>query len=300
MVSDLFEPVPLPPKISQKAIDDAVKTYPQFHRGYVWFAVAEKYRAAINSRWAEVSQFCEPNFVQEMQGPKFYARLWELNLRYAFRDHILRAPSSAEPDVICSQYVVEGVVPEPIRVPDLQLDGRVYDYPTLEISSRITSVIVDKHKQLQQRMNAKNPRTDYSSTPYITGIGLPQREFREAKGPSGLDIVEEIIMGVGPIAMSISADGGAASFRTTTKTTMSTINGSEYEIAYFLREEYADISAVLWSSTDVPETSDIKILLNPNARLPIDPDTLPSQMQVITYSKNETGYTRDQVNNGWS
>jgi len=296
MTDDLFEPVAAIPNInSQKQIDDAVKNNPGYHPGFVWIAIRQDLRDKVNARWIAARHLCEPNFVTEFRGKDtYYARLWELNLRYLFASTLTRPPADGEPDLVADNYVVEGGVPAPLDVPDMKFDGQLYTYPTDEIARRATKVLTDKLEQLNRRLANYGSRIDYSTTPYIIAVGLPQREFRDAVHMNGMDIVEAVLIGAGPLQLTISPDGTKGNMSVSSKGTMTTRNGTEFDIAYFQRDEWEGVSAVMWSAEWFPEINDIKILLNPNATVRLGPPALGATPQVITYTKTDVGYTRDQ------
>ena len=296
MTDDLFEPVMAIPDISsQKQIDDAVRDNQTFHPGFVWIAIRQDLRDQVNARWAVVKHLCESNFVTEFRGKDtYYARLWELNLRYLFASKLTRAPAEGEPDLVADDYVIEVGVPAPSDVPDMNFDGMLYTYPTDEIARRVTKVLTDKLGQFNRRLAGSGSRIDYSATPYVIAVGLPQREFRDAVHMNGMDIVESVLMGAGPLQLTISADGIRGNVNVSSKGTMTTRNGTEFDIAYFQRDEWKGVSAVLWSAEWLPGIDDIRILLNPNATIPLDPGTLGATPRVITYTKTEVGYNRDK------
>jgi len=294
MDDDLFEPVPIVKINEQKDIDDAVAKYGQYDRAFVWHAIREDFRKEVNDRWAIARNYCEDNFVEQFRLKQgFSSRLWELNVRYIFRDSLSRQPNNGEPDIITQDLVVECVVPDPIEVPDMQFDGQLYDYPTEEIGRRVTSAIVEKKNQMERRRSTSGS-IDYDTTPYVIAVGLPQREFRDAKSMNGLSIVESIMMGAGPLQVTIDQSAGSAEVNISSQGSMTTRNDSEYEIAYFQRDDYKDVSAVLWSTEWTPNEKEIYVLLNPNAKLPIAPSLLPEGVNIITYSKNDDGYARNQ------
>lgn len=295
MIQDLFEPVECIDPKSQKEIDDAVKNNPTYQRDFVWMAIRPDIRAEINKRWQAVRVFSESNFVNEFRvKDKFYSKLWELNLRFLLKQQLSRKPGSGEPDVISESYVAECVVPAPTDVPELRLDGRMYDYPDEEIARRITTAINSKHEQLQTRMRSSQTRIDYSSTPYVIALCLPESNYMRAMGKSGMSIVEEMIMGIGPIQITINSATNTATSSISSRSTITTRNGSQIEIGYFQKDEYKDVSAVLWTTEYLPEPRDLKILLNPNANVPLDGNSLLDIVQAITYTKNSDSYTRNQ------
>lgn len=295
MTDDLFEPVPVIPNITQQLIDDAVVNNPDYNRGFVWAAIRQDFRDQVNQRWAQVKQYCEPTFVTEFRDKdKFYSKLWELNLRYLFADKLTQRPGDGEPDLLADDFVVECGVPDPTGVPDMVFDGREYDYPTDEIGRRVTKVLVDKLAQFNKRLAKTNPKIDYTSTPYIIAVGLPHREFRDAKSMSGMDIVETVLVGAGPLQVTINWVDNSGKVSVASRGTMQTRNGTDYGIAYFQHDEWKDVSAVLWSAEWLPEIKNIKVLLNPNANIPLDTGLLGATPEIITYTKTDTGYTRDQ------
>jgi hypothetical protein len=295
MEDDLFAPIAVIPNINQQLMDDAVTNNPSFDRGFVWMAISQKYRDQVNQRWSVARQYCEPNFVSEFRDKdKFNGRYWELNLRYLYARQLIRIPGSGEPDLIANNYVAECVVPAASDVPDLVFDGLLYQYPTDEIARRVTSALVIKLAQLNTRRARAPGRIDYTSTPYIIALGLPQREFRSAMHMNGMDIIEAVLMGAGPLQLTIGAGGGTGTVGVSSQGTMMTRNGTEFDIAYFQRDEWKDVSAVMWSSEWLPEHGDMKLLLNPNANIPLNPAHISPTPKIITYTRTATGYTRDQ------
>jgi hypothetical protein len=295
MQDDLFEPIAVMPTISQKLIDDAVKKYSNYNRGFVWIAINQKYRDKINERWIKIKQFCETNFVTEFQDEKkFYSKLWELNLRYLFESQLTRKPGKGEPDLILNSLVIECGVPDPNGVPDIVLDGKLYSYPTDEIGRRVTKILTDKFSQFKNRRAENTSLINYGSMPYIIAVGLPQREFRDAKSMSGLDIVETMLIGAGPLQVTIDWADNSGEVSVSSRGTIQTRNGTDYNIAYFQKDEWMEISAVLWSSELIPEINDIKILLNPKAKTPLLLADLSSKIQIFSYTKANNNYVRDQ------
>ncbi len=295
MTDDLFEPIAAIPDITQQIIDETVKSNPNYNRGFVWVAIRQDLRDQVNQRWAHAKQYCEPAFVAEFRDKdKFYSKLWELNLRYLFADKLTRQPGNGEPDLLTNDFVVECGVPDPTGVPDMVFDGKLYNYPTDEIGRRVTKVLVDKLAQLNKRFAKANAKIDYTIIPYIIAVGLPHREFRDAKSMSGMDIVETVLVGAGPLQVTINWADNSGKVSVASRGTMQTRNGTDYGIAYFQRDEWKDVSAVLWSAEWLPEINDIKLLLNPNAKIPLYAQVLGAAPEVITYTKTETGYIRDQ------
>lgn len=295
MINDLFEPIAIIPNLNQQLMDDAVKNNPGYDRGFVWTAIRQKDRDRVNERWAQVKQFCEPNFVTEFRDKeKHHSKLWELNLRYLFAPKLTRKSGNGEPDLIADSFVVECVVPDPTGVPDLVFGFSEYQYPTDEIGRRVTAGLTTKLAQFKTRAAKTNTRVDYSATPYIIAVGLPQREFRDAKSMSGMDIVEAVLVGAGALQVTIDWANNSGKVSVSSRGTMQTRNGTEYGIAYFQQDEWKGVSAVLWSAEWLPEIEDIKILLNPNAAISLDPVALGAKPQIISYTKTDVGYTRDQ------
>lgn len=295
MIDDLFEPIAAIPGLNQALMDQAVKDNPEYDRGFVWTAIRQDYRDKVNERWLQVRQFCESNFVSEFRDKeKFNSRLWELNLRYLFESQLIIAPGDGEPDLITYNYVVECVVPDPTGVPDMVFDGKEYDYPTDEIGRRVTAALVAKLAQFTDRTSKTSSRLDYTKTPYLVAVGLPQREFRDAKSMSGMDIVETMLVGAGPLQVTIDWTNNSGKVSVSSRSAMQTRNGTDYDIAYFQRDEWKNISAVMWSAEWLPEIGDIKVLVNPNATIPLSPEAMRVAANTITYTKTDTGYTRDQ------
>lgn len=294
MIDDLFAPVPIANKITQQAIDDAISSNNSFHRIYVCLAINKDWRAQVNARWQEIKHLCERNFVTEfMEKDKFYSKLWELNLRYLFKDSIVRAPSSREPDLIGTNYAIEAVVPKPVDVPRTVYDGQLRDYPTDEISLRVTAAIKKKLDQFDERAAAPNTRIDYQTTPYVIAVGLPSDDFRDAKAMAGVSIVEAMLMGIGPMQMTLHSDG-RTTIGNSTQFKMVTAKGVEFDVAYFLRPENAKISAVLWSAELIPQLSDIHLLQNPLTSKTLLPQEIGAISNIYTYSQTATGWQRDQ------
>ncbi|MCE7936868.1 hypothetical protein DYH10_03745 [Candidatus Saccharibacteria bacterium CPR2] len=295
MTQDLFEPVECIDPKSQKDIDDAVKNNPDYQRDFVWMAIRPDIRAEINKRWQAVGGFSEPNFINEFrEKAKFYSRLWELNLRFLLLEQLVRKPGAGEPDILADSYVAECVVPAPTDVPELRLDGRLYDYPDEEIARRITTAINSKNEQLKTRLRSNQSRIDYTATPYVIALCLPESNYMSAMGKSGMSIVEEMVMGIGPIQVTINSATNTATSSVSSRSTITTRNGSQIEIGYFQKEEYKDLSAVLWTTEYLPESRDLHVLLNPNANVSLEGSSLLDIVQAITYTKNSDHYSRNQ------
>jgi hypothetical protein len=293
MIEDLFEPVDCSDPQNQKEIDEAIERYSDYHRIYVCLGNKPKWRNQIAERWKVVRDFCEPNFASEFKRTNgFYGRLWELNLRYLFRQHLALRPGRGEPDLIARDWLMECGVPEPIGVPRAVFDGMLYDYPTEEIALRVSNTLEEKLKQLNRR-RAKSSRISYSKTPYIVAIGLPPDDFRDATAPSGVSIVEAVAMGTWGLQMRLDSSGRGV-IEASTKGTLTSPKGTVFPVAYFQRPEYANVSAVLYSRELIPNIDDLEILLNPNAISPLDPNILGLAKNTITYTRTSSGYRRDQ------
>lgn len=294
-MTDLFSPVPCIDPKTQKDIDDAVVRYAAQQREFVWFAIKPRTRNEVNQRWQIVEPFSEANFIQEFQAKgNFYNRLWELNARYLLVRHLARKPRDGEPDLISNDFVAECVVPAPTDVPDLRLDGKLYDFPSLEITRRITAALDAKLRQLKLRLDRSKQQIDYGRIPYVIAINLPDRHYRGAKGMSGMDMVEEVLIGAGPIQITFDRLKNTATASISTRTTIQSRNDSEINVGLFQHDEYKYVSAVLWSNEYMPELSDLKIMLNPNANVPIDQSIFPEIDNIITYTRTDTSYVRDQ------
>ncbi len=294
-MEDLFSPVPCIDPKSQKEIDDAVIAYAAQQREFVWMAIRPWTRNEVNRRWPIAQPYSETNFIHEFQASgNFYNRLWELNSRFLLASHLTRKPGSGEPDLVGNSFVAECVVPAPTDVPDLRLDGRMYSFPSEEIARRVTAALAAKLHQLNGRIARGRGRIDYSAIPYIIALNLPDRNYMGAMGMSGMDIVEEVLIGAGPVQITIDAATNTARTRVSSRATIQSRNGSDIEVGLFQRDEYRSVSAVLWSNEYLPELADVKVLINPNANVPLDPALLPEVSNIITYSRTGTGYTRDQ------
>lgn len=296
MSDDLFEPIrPISARPSQHEIDSAVLEYPQYHPNYVWAGIRTDIREKINRRWVAVRNYCERNFPTEFREiGKYDSKLWELNCRYLLRAKLSRGSRGGEPDVISDDFLVECVVPAPNGVPVPIYDGRLVDYPTDQISRRVTSALVDKLAQLGRRI--ANPSTlNYDSTPYIIGLGLTQASYLSAQHMNGMDITEAVLIGAGPLQITINADGSNGRMSIASQHSITTSSGVEIPTAYFQRDEWKKVSAVMWTSDWFPEAQDLKIFLNPNAEVPLDPTNLGITAQVISYTQQEdSSYIRDQ------
>lgn len=295
MVDDLFATISVEHKINQQVIDNAIKVNANYHRIYTCLAINARWRNQVNNRWLEVRHLCERNFSTEFQEKdKFYSRLWELNLRYLFKNSIIRAPASSEPDLIGNQYLIEAVVPQPVNVPRVVYDGQLRDYPTDEIALRVTTAIKSKIEQFDKRLVSAQQRIDYPNTPYVIAVGLPTDDFRDATAMAGVSIVEAVLMGVGPMQITIPNDGSKAKVGNSAKFTMQNARGIEFDVAYFIRAENSKISAALWSSELIPELEDIHVLLNPLATKSLNPTEIGDIANVYAYSAIATGWQRDQ------
>jgi len=294
-MDDLFSPVSCIDPKSQKGIDDAVIANPTQQREFVWFAIKPRTRNAVNERWHTAKTFSETNFIREFQAKgNFYQRLWEINARYLLASHLSRKPGNGEPDLISDAFVAECVVPTPAGVPDLRLDGQLYDFPSTEIARRVTAALTAKLGQLNERFGKNEQSIDYSETPYIIALNLPDRHYMGAMGMSGMDIVEEVLIGAGPLQMTIDSASNVATMSVSSRSSIQSLNGSEINTGLFQRDEYKLVSAVLWSNEYLPGLSDLKLMLNPNATVPLDPSVFPEIANTITYTRTDTGYTRDQ------
>ena len=296
MTDDLFEPIrPISARPSQAEIDSAALEYPQYNPNYVWAGIRADIREDINRRWVAIKNYCERNFITEFREiEKHNSKLWELNCRYLLREKLDRAPRSGEPDIISDDFLIECVVPAPNGVPTPVYDGRLFDYPTDQISRRVTSALVDKLAQLEKRIANSSSSLSYNSTPYIIGLGLTQSSYLSAKHMNGMDIAEAILIGAGPLQITIDADGSNGRMGIASQYAITTSSGVEIPTAYFQRDEWNKVSAVMWSSDWFPNESDLKVLLNPNADVPLNTANLGIDVQIISYTRDTNGYTRDQ------
>jgi hypothetical protein len=294
-VSDLFEPIDYPEPNSQAEIDNAVKKYPLLQRDFVWIGIIPEYRKEINKRWGVVKGFCEKNFVQEFRSTgKFYSNLWELNLRYLLLNKLTRRAVAGEPDLITNKYVVECVVPLPIDVPELKLDGKLYDFPTNEIYRRISTSLNSKQEQLMKRRQRKQRGIDYDTTPYIIALCLPESNYMGAGGKSGLNMVEEVLMGAKEVQVKVNLDTKRAITSIAPLGTITSSQDKEIEVAYFQRDRWKPVAAVIWCTEYLPKASDLRIVFNPNAAVPLSPKDIPEIQNIATYKKTKIGYDRDQ------
>lgn len=297
MSDDLFEPIrPVSARPSQEEIDTAVLEYPQYHPNYVWAGIRTDIRENMNSRWVAIKDYCERNFPVEFKEiGKHDSKLWELNCRYLLREKLSRSPRSSEPDIISDDFLIECVVPAPNGVPTPIYDGRLSDYPTDQISRRVTTALVDKLAQFERRIANPNTVLEYGSTAYIIGLGLTQANYLSAQHMNGMDIAEAILIGAGPLQITINRDGSNGRMSIASQHSITTSSGVEIPTAYFQRDEWNKVSAVMWTSEWFPEDSDLKVFLNPNATIPLDPASLGIDAQIISYTRQaDSGYTRDQ------
>lgn len=296
MDNDLFEPInPISQEPSQNEIDLAIAKYQQYHPDYVWAGIRTDIRDELNQRWITVRDYCEQNFATELSDKEKYdSRLWELNCRYIFQDQLVRRPKDGEPDIISDDFLIECVVPAPNGVPKPLYDGSLVDYPTDQIARRITQALVDKLAQLEARLANTSATLDYNSKPYIIAIGLPQAEYLSATHMNGMDITEAILIGAGPLQITINTDGSNARLNVSSQQSIKAKSGAVIPTAYFQRSEWNKVSAVMWSADWLTKATDLKVFLNPNASVPLDPSSLGVDAQIISYTKQTDGYTRDQ------
>lgn len=295
-MNDLFEPIEvISDRPTQNEIDSAVAEYPQYDKNYVWAGIRSDIRDNMNSRWNAIKAFCESDFSSEFrQIDQHHSRLWELNCRYLLKDKLLRTPRPGEPDIIAKDFVIECTVPMPTGVPELHYDGRLFDFPTDQISRRVTSVLVEKLAQFERRLANTNASINYENTPYIIGIALTHPNFLSSMHMNGMDIPEAVLMGAGPLQITINGDGSQGKMSIATQHSITASGGAEIPTAFFQRDEWKKVSAVLWSTKWFPEENDIKVLLNPNANIRFNPDNLGINAVVISYTKVREGYNRDQ------
>ena len=295
-MNDLFEPIKLiSDRPTQNEIDSAIVEYQQYDKNYVWAGIRSDIRNNINLRWNAIKGFCERDFSSEFrQIDQHHSRLWELNCRYLLKVRLLRAPRPGEPDVIAEDFVIECTVPLPRGVPTPHYDGRLFDFPTDQISRRVTSVLVEKLAQLERRLANTNTSINYENIPYIIGLGLTHPNFLSSMHMNGMDIPEALLMGAGPLQITISGDGSEGRMGIATQHSITASGGAEIPTAFFQRDEWKKVSAVLWSTKWFPEDNDIKVLLNPNANIPFNPDSLGIDAEIISYKKVDNGYNRDQ------
>lgn len=177
MMDDLFKPIKaISDRPTQDEIDSAIAEYSQYNKDYVWAGIRSDIRDGMNFRWNAIKGFCERDFSSEFhQIDQYHSRLWELNCRYLLKDKLLRTPRSGEPDVIAKGFVIECTVPQPNGVPTPHYDGRLFDFPTDQISRRVTAALVEKLAQLERRLAKANgsPRVNpWCPRPSSPGLGL--------------------------------------------------------------------------------------------------------------------------------
>ena len=102
-------------------------------------------------------------------------------------------------------------------------------------------------------------------------------------------------MGAGPVTISLDENFQQVGSDIAPMYSMHSRSGAEYDVAYFQRDDWKDVSAVIWSSELMPEKGDISLLFNPNATLPLTPEDIGIEgLNYISYTRTETGFSRDQ------
>lgn len=289
--------MPLPHLNNMNSIFETTAEASAFNADYTRIANKKnnnfvKYREICEDLWSIYQPFSDPDF-KELFATEFWPRLWEMYLTSALAQNyqIIEKHHSEGPDITLNlngrRAFVEAVCPtggkdvtsKSNRLRNKQVRQNyslIFEkVESTSIELRIQSVIKDKMDKYNTYMkNCIITRED----PYILGIALTRIPFAQSDYQE-LPWLLKSILPIGPEVSIIDMKTGLLSGnRVEFKPTNFKVNGSPVSKEIFASEEYADLSAIIFTRMDIPNSinglnDEIFIVKNPFARNKIE---LPS------------------------
>lgn len=249
-----------------------------------------KARRLTERMWTSCGQFVEANAPIRAWADDFYPVWWELYLAYALsqagislvpnKEHP-RDEGRGRPDLLANgpRVWIEAVMPQAGVGSDALIEPTsqtAFDIPTDRFVLRLTTALREKFGKVRQYIEEGTIPISDAAVVAISGGRLPFR-FQESPIPN----IVRALCGVGSLCAEIDVQslrrrGTYIEFRDHVEK----ISKSPASTDLFLRKEFAQISAVLYSSADCvnyPRKPGLEFVLvhNPNARIPLPNGWLP-------------------------
>lgn len=229
--------------------------YPEYDAGYLCQAAGFTRRKAqvwMEELWENYRPHADSQFRSDFRR-QFSQRSWELYLGATFlnRGLLLGKHSNAGPDFRIENDKgelltwVEAVAPDKgngnDRVPDMRY-GVASTIPEDEMLLRLTSVLDTKHKKYQADVSNGLVKDD---EPYVIAINRSGLDFLDAELP----LILKAVFAIGHLTLQIKVGGvrqkNPKSFWSA-RGKVSKRNGSDVPTLFFMDENHAGISAVIY------------------------------------------------------
>lgn len=252
-------------------------------------------RSLCENLWLKFQPYSDQHFLQEF-AIDFDARFWEMDLTVALieKGHRVICPKPG-PDVCIEseqKVWVEAIAPKagegPDKVPSMK-SGEVQTLPSDQIILRYTSAIAEKFERYQSYVSSG---IISNNEPYVIAINGCQ--IPKARLDDNLPRIVRSVFPIGDEYLTIdrqtgSVKGSGFIFRPSIKK----ISGSDIPTDLFLREEFAQISAIIFSCSDCcnrpTKGNDWVVVHNPLAINPICAGLFPcfNEYQVTENGEGE-------------
>ena len=283
---------------TQSQLENIIKKYSSYDRRYVASAVRKEFRIENELKWNIFKNFADDNYIDQFRRPgQYLQKLWEMNLGLLINSqtNLARKPKAGEPDIITKYFTIECVCPEPKGVPEMVFNSIEDNVPFIaskvpqdEIILRITPAFDSKWKQYWQRKKDSSwAQKDYKDLPYVIALSLADMGCYPISSTSGLNLVEDVLMGVGNCVIYVDEITKALELGVVTRPTVHKKLKVDIPLGRFQKRMYSGISAVIWSSKENPTDDEVFVVHNPLSTKELSSDLLPKFHHVEFVKKNE-------------
>ncbi len=254
------------------------------HPGYDGYYVASgcipERRVIFEELWARFCPYKDGHFLGQVKSD-FAARTWEMYLGVVLLDHGfgLAGPRDhgpdlrvVSPDMLWIEAVVSNKGSGADAVPHIAWDG-VGSVPEDQMLLRLTNSMAEKLNKYSAYLDDGIVASD---APFVIAVNSGPLEFPE---DPGMPLMVKCLLGIGHLQVSFFS-GGAHRPSWSRRTSVIKVAGPQIPIDLFTDPEYAGISGVIYSSTDVLNHpaqlgADCILIRNHNARNPLSKHTFP-------------------------
>lgn len=245
--------------------------------------------------WANCCQFIDANAVERARTDDFYPVWWELYVAYALsRAGVSLVPSKERPcvgrglpDLLAAnpRIWIEAVMPQPGTGADALIEppddsNAAFSVPAVEFVLRLRTAVQEKSAKLYQYIKDGTIQPSEATVIAVSGARLPFR-FTDYPVPN----IVRAVLGVGNLQIHIGIATNKV-LGTSVEYRDHVLKKSEAHVStdFFLQEESAHVSAVLYSPCDCVNYprkpgADFILVHNPSATVPLTDDWLPAGTQ---------------------
>jgi hypothetical protein len=248
--------------------------------------------------WEIYEPFADEHFIQEIRSD-FSARFWEMDLACFFlkQSRNMTCPKPGPDIKIDDRIWIEAISPtqgandNPNRVPDIVMD-EAHQVKGELIELRYTAAIVEKFNKYRSYLRKGIIKDD---EPYI--IALNSSQIPHAELDDGIPRIAKSLLAIGREYVTLDREThkpiGSGHHH---QQSIRKQSGSEVATDTFLDPNYAGISAVLYSNSDLvnragKDGQGFLLVHNPLAKNPVGEGFLRTGSEIVPTIKSETEYS---------